>query len=172
MKVSLIDVNKIIAVEFIFFPHITITPELIKAWYLHFKNCERDEFFASLHIAVADSKDKFPPTPSDVWKIIRKLRATPESLETGEKAWGDAMGNKPMSLRATETTKQMYDWDRRGQWQTEYLFCRKKEFITIYESIKEQDEIFEKQNIARKELGYGRDAVTTIASNIMKELGL
>lgn len=171
MKLSKADVSKILAVEFIFFPHMLINPELVKAWHLHFKNCEAQDFFAALHIAVTECKNTFPPVPADVWRVLRKLKATPESLETADQAWEAVLKNKNPSPRAIAATQLMQDWDKRGMWQTEFMHFKKKDFERIYTDLKEKDQIMETQNIARTELGYGRDPLSQIAGDLLKELG-
>ena len=170
IPLSKIDVAKILAVEFIFFQHTPITPELAKAWHLHFRNCDRQEFFAAIHIAVTEGAKGFPPTPGEVWGVIRKLRASKESLETSDQAWAALMDNKPASERANAATLLMPDWKNRRMWQTEFIHFRKKEFDRIYDDLKEKDQILETQNIARSELGYGREALPALGGQLMEVL--
>lgn len=170
-KITPAEVGKILMIEFIFFPHTTITPELIQAWHLQFRFCEPKEFLAAIHLAVADVSKGFPPTPGEVWKILRRLRATPESLETSDMAWDSAWKNKNISKRTIAVLNLMPEWANRNLWNTEYLPFRKKEFAQIYNDLKEHDEVLSTQNIARTEIGYSREALPTIAQNLLKELG-
>ena len=78
MKLTLLDVSKVLGIEFLFYPHIPITKDQAMAWFMHFNECEREEFVQAMHKAVADSKDKFPPVPASVWEEIKKIRKEKE----------------------------------------------------------------------------------------------
>lgn len=171
MKLSKSDVGKVLAVEFAFYAHTAITPELIKAWHLHFRNCETREFVAAMHLAVSENKTNFPPSPSDVKRMIKRLNAGPEQLETVSEAWDAVRKGQDISARARATLEMWPDWKQRDNWLTEHLPFKKRDFEKIYLELKDRDETLELQGTARLELGYGRDALTDAASDIMRELG-
>jgi len=169
VKITKAEVNKVLAVEFIFYPQTTITPELVKAWHLHFKDCTREDFFAAMHVAVAENKTGFPPSPGAVREYLKKLKANPEDLETADQAWAILLKNGKPSARAIAATEIMPDWHNRGRWETQYLPFRKKEFERIYNDLKEKDEILETQGIVRSQIGYGRESLPEIAKSLLGE---
>jgi len=160
-------VSKILTLEFIFFQNMKISKELIKAWYIHFKNCTVEEFFSGVHLAVSKSKG-FPPVPGEVWDIIRQLRCNPEMLETADQAWAKAISKQPMTLRGQTTLDTMPEFKRRQDWASDEIHWKKKEFERIYNQLKEQDDILETQNIARTSIGYGR---AELPENLKKLIG-
>lgn len=164
------DVNKILGVEFVFFGHVEVTPQLVEAWWLHFRHCEKGEFFAALHIAVNKKDNGFPPAPGEVWAEVRKLRATHQTLETADRAWHELWHGAP-SKRALAAAEIMPEWDKRGQWDEKYMHFRKKEFERIYNDLKEQDDILETQGIARDALGYAREQLPEAAKKVMEAIG-
>ena len=150
MQISENDVSKILAIEFAFYAHTTITPQLVMAWFTHFRTVERDDFYAALHITVAENEDKFPPTPAEVSRVLKRLKATKESLETGEIAWENIRLREPIiSARSAQVLSVWGQWKERHNWLTEHAPFRQREFIRLYNDIKEQDEVLEVQGKAR-----------------------
>jgi hypothetical protein len=173
MPISENEVSKILAIEFAFYAHTPITPELVMAWFTHFRTVERDDFYAAIHIAVAENTDKFPPTPSEVREVLKRLKATQETLETGELAWENIRLREPkISKRSAQVLAVWGQWKERHNWLTEHVPFRQREFIRLYNDIKEQDEVLEVQNNARVEIGYGREELTQPQLEMLKKLDL
>lgn len=169
MKLSKLKVGEVLAVEFAFYGHTVISPELAKAWHLHFMSYDAREFVAGIHLAVSENKTNFPPSPSDVKRMIKRLRG--ENLETTNEAWNAVRSGKGISARAQAVLEMWPDWKQRDNWLTEHIPFKKRDFEKIYLELKERDETLELQNVARVELGYGREALPNAASDILKELG-
>jgi hypothetical protein len=169
-KLSEADVAKLLAVEMCFFPSVRLSRLMVKAWFLHFHTCTSEEFATALHIAVNQAIKGFPPMPGEVWAVVRRLRATPETLESADQAWASVMGSGRISARAEAAAALVSGWTSRQLWTVDQTVWKKKEFERIYDDLKEQDEILETQNIARRDLGYGRTALTDGVRSVMEAL--
>lgn len=173
MQISENDVSKILAIEFAFYAHTPITPQLVMAWFTHFRTVERDDFYAALHIAVAENTDKFPPTPAEVTQVLRKLKSTQESLETAEIAWENVRLRAPViSARSAQVLEMWGQWKERHNWLTEHLPFRRSEFMRLYNDLKQTDETMELQGKARNEIGYAREGLTGPQRDLLQRLGL
>jgi hypothetical protein len=155
---------KVLACEFIFFPSITVGPELVAAWWGHFQDCSAQEFATALHRAVNAQTDKWPPSPGQVRGIIKASRKGPSELETPEQAFWAVFNKQNPSTRALAAWKLLPASDKPGLWETASMPFKVKDFCRIYESLKEQSEAQESQGGAiglspRGELTSGEQKV-------------
>lgn len=139
MTITREQVAKVLAVEFLFYPSVQITPALSAAWHSHFADCEPEEFAAGMRAAIQNQNDKWPPVPSQVRAIIQAARKGPEELETPEEAWAAAMAGKNMSRKARRAALLMDGYEKRGQWLIESMPFKKREFIEIYKNLENKD---------------------------------
>lgn len=161
------DLAKILTAEFVFFQNIKVTPELISAWYSHFHTVTKEEFAASMHLAVAESKG-FPPTPAHVWEMLKTLKTDPDTIETCEQAWYSVITNKKPSERALTIFKLIPDYKDHKKWDSKTASFKKRDFEAMWINEQQIDRIVEKQKIAREELGF--NSINLIASQVFKKL--
>lgn len=138
------------------FPNLTLTPHAVVQWSILFHDCDAAKFQAALNQAILQDDAKFFPTPGQVNKIL-KLIGTRGRLETPQEAWEAAWNGGDLSRRSKSTIRLMCNWDRRGEWLTDHLPFKRKEFIEIYESLEDKE-----KNIETRTRGLSAGSAKTL----------
>jgi hypothetical protein len=142
------EIAKILNAAYATFPHITLTPHAIAQWFALFEQEEAGKFQAALNQAILSEESKFFPVPSQVAKVLKLMAAPVSCLETAVEAWESAWKGKAVSKKTRRVLELMPGWEQRGQWQTEHMPFRRKEFIEIYTQLEEKESSRLKRDIA------------------------
>lgn len=148
------------------FPHLTLTPHAIQQWLNLFCEVESGLFSAALNQAILQESSAFFPSPSAVARILKAATSTESQLETAEEAWDSAWKGHRLTKRAKRTTELMPGWNNRGQWLTDSMPFKRRDFIQIYEQLVEKDEA-----LSSKGAVENRRALTHHEKRILKLVG-
>ena len=70
---TLADMAKILAAELVFFPQISLSDFLVRAWFSHFEGHAYLDVANAFHQAVQEAHKGFPPTPGDVMRELEAI---------------------------------------------------------------------------------------------------
>lgn len=120
------------------YQHFNLSENIVNVWFEYFKNEPLEIFRIAFIECEKNNSTGFPSTPGQVNEWLKKLKLTEDDLETADEAWHDAWHNLAFISPLTERALQLMDFANRGMWLEKDLPYKKREFINIYNSLKDK----------------------------------
>ena len=135
------ELKALLGIIYAEYPDVKLTQERYALWWEQIKELDFN-IAKKAALNLSEQITYGAPKFVDFKRCLDNLTAQPEDLETADEAWASMWLREDGSPRAKATARLVHDWSNKRLWNLETeVPWKQKEFIRIYNGLKEKDRI-------------------------------